>query len=130
MPALTIWKAPGPLKVHIPRWLAMLVHLVPLTRELLAPNAFFLGNNQLEKPKQRRRTRWRSTHTPRTEKQERKQANTVFNEVPKFAYVLEAGEREILLIQQLITRKYLRDARGIQFMRVLTYIYNQRVIGI
>ena len=54
MPALTIWKAPGPLKVHITRWLAMLVHLVPLTRELLAPSAFFLGNNQLEEPKQRR----------------------------------------------------------------------------
>jgi len=38
----------------------------------------------------------RSTHTPRTEKQERKQANTVFNEVQQFAYVLGAREREII----------------------------------
>jgi len=67
------------------------------------------------------------THTTRTEKQERKQVNTLFNEIQHFAYVLGAREREILLIQQSITREYLRDARGIQFMRILTHIYSQRV---
>jgi len=65
----------------------------------------------------------RSTHTPRTEKQEKKQANTVFNEIQQFAYVFGAREREILLIQPSITKEYLRDSRGIQFMRALTYIY-------
>ena len=39
----------------------------------------------------------------KTEKQERKQANTIFNEVRQFAYVLGARGREILLIQQSIT---------------------------
>ena len=68
--------------------------------EVLASSAFSLDNNQLEEPKQRRRTRRRSTHTPRTEKQERKQANTVFNEVRQFTYILGVMGREILLIQQ------------------------------
>jgi len=39
--------------------------------------------------------------TRQEQRKERKQANTVFNEVRQFAYVL--GAREILLIQQSIT---------------------------
>ena len=45
-------------------------------------------------------------------KEIREKANTIFNEVRQFAYLLEAKEREILLIQQLIQtniERYLRE---------------------
>ena len=51
---------------------------------------------------QRREIHQRITQKTRTTKQERK-TNTIFNEIRQFAYVLEAREREILLIQQSIT---------------------------
>ena len=59
------------------------------------------GNNQLRNPKQLRKIHQKNTQKIRTNEQERK-ANTIFNEVRQFAYVLGAREREILLIQQSI----------------------------
>ena len=44
----------------------------------------------------------------RTEKQERKQANTIFNEVRQFAYVLGARERDFI-DSTINTREYQRD---------------------
>jgi len=56
--------------------------------------------------------RRRNTHTISIEKQERKQANKKFNEVRKFAYVLGARGREILLVQQSITRVFKKYSEG------------------
>ena len=72
----------------------------------------------------------------RTEKQERKQANTIFNEVGQFAYVLGVRERDIIdskinynfsLFSRNFQEDFQRDTRGIQFMTALTLIYSQRV---
>jgi len=63
----------------------------------------------------------------------RKAINTVFNEIRQRVYVVGAREREILLIQQSIqtnTEGYLRELSGIQYMRALSLIYSQRVLGI
>jgi len=72
--------------------------------------------------------RQRSTHTIRTEKQERKQANTIFNEVRQFAYVLEARGRDFIdsTINYDLFLPFKEFPRGIfreiQFMRALTLI--------
>ena len=84
----------------------------------------------MRNPPIRDRYNRRRTHTTRIEKQCEKQINTVFNEVQQFVYVLEARERDILLIQQSIQaniRGILQGISGVQYMRALALIYSQRV---
>jgi len=72
----------------------------------------------------------------RIEKQERQQANIVFNEVWQFAYVLGAKERDLLIQQSIISYSLLSKnfqetfSEGIQSMWALILIYSQRVPGI
>jgi len=82
--------------------------------------------------------RRRSTYTTRTEKHERKQANTIFNEVRQFAYFIGARGRDFIdsTINYnlfLVFKKFSKEIfRGIQFMRALTLIYkpeSPRVLG-
>ena len=67
----------------------------------------------------------------RIEKQERKWANTIFNEVRLFAYILGIRERFYWFNNQLqlipYFKKFPREIfGGIQLMRGLTLIYSQR----
>ena len=67
------------------------------------------GNNQLEESQTTERDAAEKYPHDKNRETTREKANTIFNEVRQFAYVLGTREREILLIQQSITRGYQRD---------------------
>ena len=76
-----------------------------------------------EKPQSTKRNPPEKYCKDKNNKQERK-PNTIFNEARQFSYVLEARDREILLLQQSITYFF----SGIQFMGLYPFIYSQRVL--
>ena len=101
-----------------------------------------LGNNLSEESTNQTETAAAGdvTNMTRTEKQQRKQANTVFNKVRQFAYVLGTtrgreikGERDFIdskINYDLFLLQGISPFNGIQYMRALSLIYRHRVPGI
>jgi len=72
----------------------------------------------MRNPKQQREMHQRSTQKARINKQERK-PNTIFNEVRQFAYVLGAGERDLIDLTTIT---------GYNSSRLYPFIYIQRIL--
>ena len=83
-----------------------------------------LDNNQFRNPKQTERDAAEKYLKDKNNKPTREKANTIFNEVRQFSYVLGARKKEILLIQQLSISIQKYNSWGLY-----PYIYSQRFPG-